>query len=191
MRVTSWAGMHMQANYAGAHNAEKNPDEPPYQYIKCWPAPAGANSPTLQPRFHGNHRSLSVLGSEAEWLIFPYFNYSLTWKCERKCRAEGQEGLNFMDERRRRRRSGILVFSFLFLSKFESGKKRKGRLNECVCECDRQRHCIWRIKRRKSANFFFSDDFFEHGPYCSGPMGADWSKKEIVITIKIESLKFY
>lgn len=78
----------------------------------------------------------------------------------------------------------VYSFFFLFLSKFESGKKRKGRLNECVCECERQRHSIWRIKRRKSPNFFFSDDFFEHGPYCSGPMGADWSKKEIVITIK-------
>lgn len=82
-------------------------------------------------------------------------------------------------------------FSFFFLTKFESGIKRKGRLNECVCECERQRHCIWRIKKRKSPNFFFSDDFFEHGPYCSEPMGADWSKKEIVIMIKIESLKFY
>lgn len=82
-------------------------------------------------------------------------------------------------------------FSSFFIQIWDR-EKEKGKTEwMCVCECERQRHCIWRIKRRKSPNFFFSDDFFEHGPYCSGPMGADWSKKEIVIMIKIESLKFY
>lgn len=108
---------------------------------KCWLTPVGANSPNLQPCYHGNQTSLSPSGSRVEWLTFPYSKYSIAKTTGDEC-MEGigwaiswmsgggeEEDLFLMSERKRIKimminhmSSSLGITSVLWLKE----KERKG-----------------------------------------------------------------